>query len=93
MAEQPPAALNPQPADVPAEQKPIPFKPDELEKFKSTVLPTISPQTSYSDCLKLQGHGGAKGDRVYFPNPTFDIRTGRLSPGPRVCEICGMVDV
>lgn len=79
-----PATPSPAPEVV---DLPLPFEPNELEKFKGQVAPVTSPPTSYSDCQKLGGHGGPKGKRLYFPSgPVF----GKLLGESQICEICGM---
>jgi len=88
LAEQPPDVL---PTEE-AAGKPIAFKLQEKAKLELLNNPG-TPPTTRRDCDRVGGHGGADGTRTYYPNSAIDLRTGKVVLGPRVCEICGEVDV
>ncbi len=73
--------------------QPIPFRPDDVSKFASTVDATGSPPTGLRDCMKKGGHGGDDGTRFYYGQATYNHSTGDFVKGPRICEICGTVGI
>lgn len=71
-------------------EAPIPFK----APVNIADTPTGAEPTTIKDCVKINGHGGPKGNRWYYR------ATGTKTSNPfdatdkvRVCEICGTVDV
>jgi hypothetical protein len=71
----------------PVDGKPIPFKAVPIE---DTGAKQGNPPTGVADCLRIGGHGGPKGKRVYYPSGP---KLGPLLDEKLICEICGTVDV